>query len=104
MLFTARLRKCYGKYGCFSNDPPFNRMVLLPLSPSAISPKFDLYTRSNMKDPQTVNDHDLSMIQNSNFNGSKSTVFVVHGYTGNLLLYKIWGVPGGTSVGSQWYR
>ena len=81
----ARAKVCYGKYRCFSNAPPFNGIVLLPLPPLVISPKFDLYTRSNMNAPQTINDHDISKLQQSYYSGSKRTVFVVHGYIGNRI-------------------
>lgn len=81
----AKIEVCYGKYGCFSNAEPFNhRIVLLPLPPLVVSPKFHLYTRSNMKEPQTINDHELTKLQQSHYNGAKRTVLVVHGYIGNV--------------------
>ncbi|KAJ7383379.1 hypothetical protein OS493_028460 [Desmophyllum pertusum] len=45
-----------------------------------ISPAFRLYTRSNTKQPQFINDYDVTKLQNSNYDGAKKTVFVCHGY------------------------
>ncbi|KAJ7383384.1 hypothetical protein OS493_028466 [Desmophyllum pertusum] len=78
--FCAGIEVCYGKYGCFSKAEPFNNLALLPLPPLVISPAFRLYTRSNTGQPQFINDYELTKLQNSNFNGSKKTVFVAHGY------------------------
>lgn len=80
----AQMEVCYGKYGCFSNREPFNRIALLPAPPTLVAPKFRIYTRSNPDKPQFINDYDLTKLQTSNFNGSKKTVFIVHGYIGKL--------------------
>ena len=84
MSLLAKMKVCYGKYGCFSNRKPFKRIVLLPLPPALIAPEFRLYTRLNPDKPQFIDDYDLSKLQNSGYRGSKRTVIVVHGYIGKL--------------------
>ena len=80
----AEMHVCYGKYGCFSNGEPFKSIVLLPFPPVLIAPQFRLYTRLNPDKPQFIDDNDLTKLQISSYNGSKRTVFVVHGYIGKL--------------------
>ena len=84
----AKSTRCYGKYGCYSNKAPFNRIVLLPLPPWVVSPKFRLYTRLYPDTPQFIDDNDVTKLQQSNYNGTKKTVLIVHGYVGELAIIK----------------
>ncbi|CAH3130567.1 unnamed protein product, partial [Porites lobata] len=80
-IFFRKTEVCYDKYGCFSNAAPFDhRFAFLPLPPSVISPTFDLYTRSNLEQQETINDYDLNMLQQSHYNKTRKTVIVVHGF------------------------
>ncbi len=81
---VAAFEVCYGKYGCFSKEEPFNSIALLPAPPAIVAPKYRLYTRSNPDKPHFINDDNLTKLQTSNFSGSKKTVLVVHGYIGKL--------------------
>lgn len=84
----AKSTRCYGKYGCYSNKAPFNRIVLLPLPPWVVNPKFRLYTRLHPDTPQFIDDNDVTKLQQSNYNGTKKTVLIVHGYVGELTIVK----------------
>ena len=85
---SAKSTKCYGRYGCYSNKAPFNRIVLLPLPPWVVNPKFRLYTRLHPDTPQFIDDNDVTKLQQSNYNGTKKTVLIVHGYVGELTIVK----------------
>lgn len=74
---------CYGKYGCFSRQPPFNNWwVSLPLRPTFVGTTFNLYTRSNRKDPNIIDDNDQGKLTRSQFDITKRTILIIHGYTG----------------------
>ena len=85
---SAKSTRCYGRYGCYSNKAPFNRIVLLPLPPWVVNPKFRLYTRLHPDTPQFIDDNDVTKLQQSNYNGTKKTVLIVHGYVGELTIVK----------------
>lgn len=79
---SALLEKCYGKYGCFNRFPHYVlSLQLLPQSPDEIGTKFMLFTRSNRESFQLLNDEDEDKLKNSNFDSSKRTIFIVHGFT-----------------------
>lgn len=66
--------------GCFSNDPPFtNAAGKLPQPPSEVKVSFLLFTREN-KDIYQLLTHEEIDIQRSNFNASRETKFIIHGY------------------------
>ena len=74
---------CYGKYGCFSNEPPFDRfMVLLPEPPNVVGTVFRLFTRENKLTSQILNDSDLDRLSNSNYDARRRTIVLIHGYVG----------------------
>ena len=82
---------CYGKYGCFDQFPPFaNILMKLPQSPEVIGARFDLYTRENRdaNSAQELDDSDLNKLTTSNFNISRRTIIVCHGWTGRKLRRK----------------
>ena len=82
-LFVAKPKPktvCYEKYGCFEYFSPLSRE--LPQKPSKVGTKFHLFTRLNMKTSQIIDDEDESKLRASNFNISRRTIFVVHGYFG----------------------
>ena len=79
---------CYGRYGCFDHYPPFaNLLVNLPQSPEIVGAKFYLFTRENKdaSSAQELDDSDLNKLTSSNFNISRRTIIVCHGWTGRKL-------------------
>ena len=75
---------CYGKYGCFQDQPGENAwLVDLPESPSAVGTSFHMFTRDGFG---IVDDVDESKLIAPNFDISRRTIFVIHGYTGKYLL------------------
>ncbi|MFA8343507.1 MAG: hypothetical protein ACEPO8_11115 [Rhodothermaceae bacterium] len=76
---------CYGKYGCFTRDKPFNNfLVWLPQDPSDVGTSFHLYTRNNREISQIIDDNDEGKLKTSNFDISKRTIIVIHGFSGKL--------------------
>eukprot|EP00794_Sanderia_malayensis_P008107 gene8107-8976_t len=72
---------CYPPYGCFNNDAPFHRtLVQLPESPAQIGVQFQLYTRAQHANHDVISDTDASSIRTSTFDGTKKTIFIMHGY------------------------
>lgn len=72
---------CYPKYGCFHNDPPFRRpLVPFPNPADLIGTKFRLYTRANRDMSSIIDDSDPAKIKNSNYDGSKRTIALIHGF------------------------
>ena len=82
-LFLAFKEVCYGKYGCFSKAPPFDeRLVMSPQEPSIVNTTFSLYTRSNKHKAHLIDDEDEEKLYDSNFEISKRTIIISHGWTG----------------------
>ncbi|XP_781104.2 pancreatic triacylglycerol lipase [Strongylocentrotus purpuratus] len=52
-----------------------------PESPDAIVIRYWLYTNNNKYSPQELDRYDASSITNSNFQSSRDTKFIIHGYT-----------------------
>ncbi|XP_052776849.1 pancreatic triacylglycerol lipase-like [Mya arenaria] len=79
---------CYGDLGCFSNGPPFlsthRPLSVAPHPPAQILTRFLLYTRENptVSVEQVISADDLT-ISGSNFQGSRATKIIVHGFTHN---------------------
>ncbi|XP_071986184.1 pancreatic triacylglycerol lipase-like isoform X3 [Engystomops pustulosus] len=74
--------KCYD-FGCvFSNYPYFSltRPSIPAQSPESINTQFLLLTVNNTDSYQVISARNLSSIRHSNFNCSRDTVFIVHGY------------------------
>jgi len=63
--------------------------MMLPEAPSKMGTTLNLFTRSNRDAPQLIDDNDNQKLKNSNFDISKRTIFIVHGFTENILT---WGV------------
>jgi len=82
----ASAEVCYGKYGCFSNDPPFDRGLLgfnrLPKSPEDLKTTFYLYTRTDRIGFTTLDDSSAIKLEESEYDGSKKTILIAHGWTG----------------------
>lgn len=76
---------CYGKYGCFSSDPPFDKsLILLPSDPDSIGTKFILHTKTNAhSNLEILNTDNNTSIVNSTFDPLLKVKFIVHGYTQN---------------------
>ena len=83
-LCTAS-KVCYGKYGCFSSDPPFDKsLILLPSNPDSIGTKFILHTKTNAQSNlEILNTDNNTSIVNSTFDPLLKVKFIVHGYTQN---------------------
>ena len=53
-----------------------------PQDPSVVNTTFSLYTRSNKHKAQVINDEDEEKLYDSNFDISKRTIIISHGWTG----------------------
>lgn len=81
--------KCFPFVGCFDNLPPFDNAALdLPRSPKEVGTQMQLFTRKN---PKTELQHgyfldfmDLDTINNSPFNHTRKTKFIIHGFTNSI--------------------
>ena len=78
---------CYPKYGCFSNDPPFDGRPLVdfPQHPTVIQTKFRLFTRASSSS-DLIDDTDIHKLKASNYDGKKKTTFIIHGWLGRDIL------------------
>ena len=87
MLIPAYGEITYPRIGHFTTndfkDPTIRPVVFLPQSPEHIKTRFLLYTRKNLKDEQHINYDDHESIKKSNFDGTKQTKFIVHGFLDN---------------------
>ncbi|XP_048582758.1 inactive pancreatic lipase-related protein 1 isoform X2 [Nematostella vectensis] len=80
-LASAGQGICYPKYGCFHDNPPFNRpLVPLPHPPDRVGTNFRLFTRSNPLISNVIDDSDVSKLQASRYDGKKRTIIIVHGF------------------------
>ena len=74
---------CYGKYGCFSNAPPFdNPSVPLPQSPPVTGVTYKLFTRDHPAAPQILDDSNATKLKASSYDGAKTTAIIIHGFNG----------------------
>ncbi|EDO39069.1 predicted protein, partial [Nematostella vectensis] len=74
---------CYSSYGCFTDDPPFDRtLVPLPQSPRDIGTRLLLYTQASPDKYEVLSDADTATIEKSSFLPHRTTRFIVHGYAG----------------------
>jgi len=60
--------------------------MMLPEAPSKMGTTLNLFTRSNRDAPQLIDDNDNQKLKNSNFDISKRTILIVHGFTGKGIL------------------
>ena len=86
-LFFVRvlgsLSVCYGKYGCFNKNAPFNRRYIpLPQRPVDMGVVYRLVTRADPTGNTIINDHDAAKLKASGYNGSKKTTIIIHGWNG----------------------
>uniref|UniRef100_A0A7M4EXQ8 Triacylglycerol lipase n=1 Tax=Crocodylus porosus TaxID=8502 RepID=A0A7M4EXQ8_CROPO len=75
---------CFDRLGCFSDDIPWagtieRPIAKLPWSPERINARFLLYTKINPNYYQ-ITATDPTTIDYSNFNASKITRFITHGF------------------------
>nr|XP_028585974.1 inactive pancreatic lipase-related protein 1-like [Podarcis muralis] len=82
---TAGKEVCYDRLGCFSDDIPWAGTVQrpiakLPWSPTRINTRFLLYTKQNPNNFQEITAINPETIDYSNFNASKITRFITHGF------------------------
>ncbi|XP_039593107.1 pancreatic lipase-related protein 2-like [Polypterus senegalus] len=86
LIGTARAAQvCYDRLGCFTNDRPWagtleRPIAKLPWSPETINTRFALFTRQNPSQHQEISAISPSSISNSNFQLSRKTHFIVHGF------------------------
>ncbi|XP_078268959.1 pancreatic lipase-related protein 2-like [Rhinoraja longicauda] len=76
---------CYNRIGCFTDDVPWGGTIQrpikrLPWSPERINIHFLLWTRRNTAAFQEITGVNPATIESSNFDQTKKTRFVVHGY------------------------
>ncbi|XP_067124752.1 pancreatic lipase-related protein 2-like [Centruroides vittatus] len=77
---------CRGDCGCFPLDYPFAfDFDHRPFTPSSYcsDANFYLYTPQNRNNANIINSFEVSDVKNSNFDPSKSSYFIVHGWFGN---------------------
>ncbi|KAM6330138.1 inactive pancreatic lipase-related protein 1-like [Podargus strigoides] len=79
---------CYERLGCFSDDIPWSGTTerpvhKLPWEPKKMDIHFMLYTRKNPNSYQEISAVDASTIDYSNFNASRITRFITHGFIDN---------------------
>ncbi|CAC5375489.1 Phospholipase A1 member A,Endothelial lipase,Pancreatic lipase-related protein 2,Inactive pancreatic lipase-related protein 1,Pancreatic triacylglycerol lipase,Putative endothelial lipase [Mytilus coruscus] len=77
---------CYDNIGCFSNAWPFwNTFGILPNSPEQNGITFHLYTRINPTNDQVLDPNGSgTSVMSTNFNGAHKTVFIIHGFNGEI--------------------
>lgn len=77
----------YPGIGNFTNSDfyhPVNRPeVRLPMGPTQIAPTFDLFTRSNLLEKQSLLYNDTASFNNTNFDPKHETKMIVHGFMDN---------------------
>lgn len=82
LSFLAAATVCYGKYGCFSDNHPFDSsLIALPSHPESIGTKFILYTRANALKKEVLSVDSNSSVINSTFEPSRKVKFIIHGFT-----------------------
>ncbi|XP_069679655.1 inactive pancreatic lipase-related protein 1-like isoform X2 [Periplaneta americana] len=87
-ILTEEDSVCYEELGCFSVEEPWSsplRPVPLPSEPREIGTRFYLYTRKRPTKRYYVKTWPNIEMNNSRYDGSKTTVFIIHGFmsTGN---------------------
>jgi len=73
---------CYEPYGCFKQI--LGLFQKLPQRPAEIGTTFHLFTRQNKQTAQNLDDAAIRTLKASNFRNSRRTIFVVHGFLGEL--------------------
>ncbi|XP_068114642.1 pancreatic lipase-related protein 2-like isoform X2 [Hyperolius riggenbachi] len=76
---------CFDELGCFSNCPPYGFTLERPISPFPLPPeeiktRFLLFTRENPEHFQVVRASNVSTVDATNFNSSRKTIFIIHGF------------------------
>ena len=84
---TGAKQVTYGKYGTFSNGPPFDSKVIivnrpLPDPPEQMETTFFLFTRKDRIGFKTLDDSDVNKLKESTYDGSRKTILIAHGWTG----------------------
>ncbi|CAB4054737.1 PNLIP [Lepeophtheirus salmonis] len=81
-LSISRGLKCHGSFGCFIGMNIFG-IDEFPVSPDEIDLQIKLYTRQNRDKPNIFMYNDISNLNISNFNESRNTKMIVHGFGGS---------------------
>ncbi|XP_068720095.1 pancreatic triacylglycerol lipase-like [Montipora capricornis] len=87
------LERCFDRYGCFNDLPPFNPLLPLPQSPSDVNTKYYLYTRANRirGEEEILDDNNAETLASSHFDISRNrTILISHGWTENSSGYFDW--------------
>lgn len=76
--------KCYGVYGCFSNDKPWTtekRLIsLYPESPLKINPRYPVFTKDTRIIPRFLDLNEPRNTRSVGINRNGNIYFVAHGY------------------------
>ncbi len=81
-FFIDAKKICFLKYGCFSTSTYYQvSHAALPSHPDVIQTKFFLHTRRNPKIAEELNLNNISSITTSNFDPSRRTILIVHGFS-----------------------
>ncbi|XP_008164538.2 inactive pancreatic lipase-related protein 1 [Chrysemys picta bellii] len=86
LLGTARGKEvCFERLGCFTDNIPWagtieRPVAKLPWTPEKINTRFLLYTKKNPNNFQEITATNPSTIRSSNFDPSKITRFITHGF------------------------
>lgn len=76
---------CYDGYGCFSSEAPWTSglrpLVALPMRPEEIGTRHLLFTRNSRYEAEELLVGKDAMLEFSQFDGSRRTVFIIHGWT-----------------------
>ncbi|XP_060604009.1 inactive pancreatic lipase-related protein 1-like isoform X2 [Ruditapes philippinarum] len=79
LFFESKV--CYDGVGCFHANHPFdNSFGELPDSPEDMEVRTFLWTRQNPVEAQELKYQDIASIQDSNFDASRQTKVLIHGF------------------------
>lgn len=79
LFFNSKV--CYDGVGCFEGNHPFdNSLGELPDSPDKVQVRTFLWTRQNPVEAQELTYQNIASIEDSNFDGSRPTKVLIHGF------------------------
>ncbi|CAL8102122.1 unnamed protein product [Orchesella dallaii] len=85
---------CYDKYGCFSTDAPWTSLIRplssLPKPPYEVGTRFLLFTRGFESEGYELMPDKDAILQFSDFDATRKTYFLIHGFTDNHKADWIW--------------
>ncbi|XP_045160658.2 inactive pancreatic lipase-related protein 1-like [Mercenaria mercenaria] len=79
LFFASKV--CYDGVGCFHGSHPFdNSLGELPDSPDEVQVRTYLWTQQNPVEAQEINYQDIESIEDSNFDATRPTKVLIHGF------------------------